>query len=99
MEDEIVAKAIERGYTSHNHTADHRRRNFIREDGVGLIVYPQSEEFEIYYNVDLVVSLQGGKCGSFMNDKHFSQIEAKVAQYAYILRNYKNVMQEVTINE
>ena len=92
MNGAVLNKAVERGYVLHNHTSDHKRYNFIREDGVGLILYPQSEEFEIYYNVDLSVSLQGGKCGSFMNDKHFRSNENRIAKYAYILRNYKNCL-------
>jgi len=86
----IIEKARERGYSLHNRTANHSIYNFLRDDGIGLIVYTNAEEFEIYYNVDLVVTLKGGRCGSFMNDKHFASHEGRIAKYAYILKSKIN---------
>lgn len=87
---EMRNKAEERGYTLHHKTGDCKRYNFINNDGIGLIVYPESDEFEIYYNIDLCTSIQGGKCGSFMNDKHFNLHESKISKYANILRFHCN---------
>lgn len=85
--DEIIDKAKERGYRLHNRTSDYSVYCFLKDDGIGLIVYTKTKEFEIYYNVDLVVSLKGGKCGSFMMDKHFNNQEKRITNYVYILKN------------
>lgn len=92
MFEDVLNKARDRGYTLHNSSSDHKSCNLIRGDGIGLMIYPETEEFKLYYNVDLAFVLDGGKCGSFMNDKHFKLFEDKIVKYAYILRNYKNVM-------
>ena len=83
---EMKNKATERGYSLHSRTSDYSRYNFINDNGIGLLVYPNSDEFQLYYNIDLCTSIQGGKCGSFMNDKHFNFHEAKVSKYANILK-------------
>ena len=85
--EEMKQKAEERGYTLHNKTADNSRFNFVSlETGVGLIVYPNSDEFEIYYNVNLCITLQNGKAGSFMNDNHFNKLERMFMKYVTPLK-------------
>lgn len=83
----LVKKAEERGYKLHNVELITQRCNLIRPDGVGLIIWPETEEFEIYYNIDLLYSIKGGKCGSFLNDRHFKMHEDKVVRYAHILQD------------
>lgn len=84
--EKVKEKALERGYELHSRTSDYSRYNFINNLGIGLLVYPKSDEFEIYYNVDLCTSLQGGRCGSFFNDKHFNNHESRIKKYVEVLK-------------
>lgn len=84
--DIMLDKAIERGFTLHHKTGDDSVYNFLTPDGLGLIVYPNTDEFEIYYNIDLCYSIKGGKCGSFLNDKHFDRHRNIVEKYMCILK-------------
>lgn len=82
----IKQKAVDRGYSLYSGNADNSKLNYVRPDGLGLILYPETEEFEIYYNIDLVTSMYTGKAGSFMNDKHFTRLESKVERYMNIIK-------------
>lgn len=82
----IKQKAVDRGYSLYSRSADNSKLNYIRPDGLGLVLYPDTEEFEVYYNIDLVTSIQIGRAGSFMNDKHFARLEAKVEKYMNIIK-------------
>lgn len=83
----IKQKAIDRGYSLYSKSADNFKLNYIRPDGLGLVLYPDTEEFEVYYNIDLITSITiGNKAGSFMNDKHFEKIEAKVEKYMNVIK-------------
>lgn len=52
--DSVLTRAKERGYSIYSHSGDHRLYNLIREDGIGLELYPETEEFKIYYNHKLI---------------------------------------------
>lgn len=82
----IKQKALDRGYSLYSGNADNSKLNYVRPDGLGLILYPETEEFEIYYNIDLVTTMQTGKAGSFMNDKHFTRLESKVEKYMNVIK-------------
>lgn len=84
--DTILNKARERGFEVHHCTADHSIYTLMAENGLNLIVYPETEEFELTYCVDLVVRMGTGKIGSFMNDKHFLIFERKMNKYIGLLQ-------------
>lgn len=85
--EKINLKAIERGYWLHNKTVDNKRLNYIKDNGIGLLVYPETEEFEIYYNIDLCTNIKVGRCGSFMNDKHFKFHENRLERHVDIIKS------------
>lgn len=83
----VKQKAIDRGYSLYSGNADNSKLNYIRPDGLGLVLYPETEEFEIYYNIDIITSVTiGNKANSFMNDKHFKNIESRVEKYMNIIK-------------
>lgn len=86
--EEMRNKARERGYWLHNKTADDKRYNFIKDNGIGLIVYPEKDEFEIYYNIDIFTHIKGDRCSSFMNDNHFKIFENRIERYANIIKSH-----------
>lgn len=78
----VKQKAVDRGYSLYSRSADDSKLNYIRPDGLGLVLYPETEEFEVYYNIDVITSITiGNKASSFMNDKHFKNIESRVEKY------------------
>ena len=88
--EEIIDKAMERGYVLHNYSADKKQLNFIKNNGLGLLAYLNNdEEFELYYDIDLIFKVTGGKCGSFMNDKHFNSHEKEIEKYMNHLKQLK----------
>lgn len=81
-------KAEERGYSLLATSPGGRYFNFVdKSTGIGLEVFPKTDEFNLYYNLDLATAIKGCKCGSFMNDNHFKKQEARIYKYVKIIQD------------
>lgn len=86
----LIEKAKERGYEKHHVVKDANdeviRYNFIKFNGLGLILYPKTGEFTLYYNLDLLTKIEIEKCSPFMMDEHFKQKEKTIEKYINALK-------------
>lgn len=84
--EKLLDLARSRGYTEHSYTADHSQYNFVRPDGLGLLLYPDKDEFELYYSVTMLVHMKIEKASPFSSDKQFSFMESQLAKYVNIIK-------------
>ena len=83
---EILEKARERGFSVHATTGDMSKYMLMSSRNVGLSLYPATGEFELYYVVREGFTFSSGKCGSFLDDEHFSKMHRKFRKYHRVLR-------------
>ncbi len=76
--DEIHQKALDRGYVQTMGTDGDSVRVYLK-NGINLYLFMDSENFELSSFVDKsIIKVTTNKCGSFMNDAHFQNIEEQI---------------------
>jgi hypothetical protein len=83
--EEMLEKAKERGYSLIAQSSDNTWYSLHHEHRpLNLQLYVESEEFILTHMVG-IIKITTDKCGSFLNDKHFSRIEKEMRRVVFNL--------------
>jgi hypothetical protein len=85
---EMLDKAKERGYDLWMSDTDHTWYSFVSDkhtSTINLELYPETGEF-VLSHIKGIIQITTGKCGPFMNDKHFDKIEREMRKILFDLR-------------